>query len=187
MTSRVNWALLGLVIERPGYGLELYNRSQRVYGDALAFGGESHIYAALDRLLIRALIEVVPGTDVGRQPRVHYRATAIGIRKYEDWLVAEMAEERRRQELWVRQLGVFSGDPAAALRVIDRFQEESLKSAGHSEPSTRNASPRGELIDRLVAEWRGLTEGGMVTWLQHAHEGFEALADEARADAAPRT
>jgi DNA-binding PadR family transcriptional regulator len=189
MTSSVNWALLGLVIERPSYGLELYNRFQRVYGDVLPVSSESHIYTALNRLEDRSLIEIVPGTEVGRQPKLHYQATALGIRGYEDWLVAEINAERRRQELWVRQLGIFARDPAAALHVIGRFEREYLKGAGHTgrPPHDTASDPRTELINGLVAERQRLEEGGMVTWFQHAHDGFAKLVNKAQANAPPRT
>ncbi len=50
MTSPVYWVLLGLVIERPSYGLEYYHRYQRVYGDVHPVRSESHIYTALNAL-----------------------------------------------------------------------------------------------------------------------------------------
>jgi DNA-binding PadR family transcriptional regulator len=189
MTSSVNWVLLGLVIDRPSYGLELYNRFQRMYGDVLSMNSESHVYPALDRLKNRGLIEIVPGTgEVGRQPKLHYQATALGIRGYEDWLVAEINAERRRQELWVRQLEIFARDPAAALRMIGRFEREYLKGAGHTGPLPRDSAsnPRTELINSLVAERQRIEEGGMVTWLQRAHDGFEELVNKAQANAPPR-
>jgi DNA-binding PadR family transcriptional regulator len=189
MTSSVNWVLLGLVIERRSYGLELYNRFQRMYGDVLPVNSESHVYSALDRLKNRGLIEIVPGTEVGRQPKLQYQATALGIRGYEDWLVAEIDAERRRQELWVRQLGIFARDPAAALRMIGRFEREYLKGAGHTGPPPRDSAsnPRTELINSLVAERQRIEEGGMVTWLQHAHDGFDELVNKTQANAPPRT
>lgn len=35
MRSPLNWALLGLVIQRPSYGYELVQRFERIYEDAL--------------------------------------------------------------------------------------------------------------------------------------------------------
>jgi|SRR6185312_11859891 len=177
LASEVNWLVLGLVIERPGYGSEIRNRFERKYGDVLSLG-ESYVYGVIDRLLARGWIEVVAGTDVGRQPRTRYRATALGMQTYDDRLVAELAEERGRQELWVRQLGVYARNPRAALRVIARAEKEYLKAAGRGKPpSSRSAgveSP-GMLIDRLSRERRGLTEGGMLEWFQKARDGFGKL------------
>ena len=50
MTSQVYWVLLGLVIERPSYGMEYYHRYQRLYGVAHPVSGWSHIYEALNVL-----------------------------------------------------------------------------------------------------------------------------------------
>jgi DNA-binding PadR family transcriptional regulator len=178
MTSSVNWALLGLVIDRSSYGLELARRFQRVYTDVLPVSGESHIYGALDALKGRGMIEIVPGTEIGRQPKLHYQATPFGVRSYEDWVVAQVDEERRRQELWVRQLGIFASDPAAALRVIGRFEHRHLKGAGQigRSPESSAAASRVELLDELVAEQRRLAAGGMLAWFRFAQERFEALA-----------
>ena len=189
MTSSVNWALLGLVIERPSYGLELAHRFQRVYADVLPVSSESHIYAALDRLKDRSLIEIVPGTDRGRQPKAHYRATPFGLLSYEEWLVAQVDDERRRQELWVRQLAIFAPDPAAALRVLGRFESQYLRGAGQigGSPDHSAAASRAELIDELVAEQRRLEAGGMLSWFRFAQERFEALAGKPQIDDPPRT
>jgi DNA-binding PadR family transcriptional regulator len=187
MTSVVNWVLLGIVIERQGYGLELYHRYERIYGDVLPVSSESHIYHALDVLVDRGMAEEVPG-PVGRQPKPHYRATKLGVRSYEDWVVAQIDDERRRQELWVRQLAIFAHDPAAALDVIGRFERRHLQRAGQVGHSL-NADvthPRKELINELVGEWQRINDGGMLSWLQYAQERFEALDGEPSANDAPR-
>jgi DNA-binding PadR family transcriptional regulator len=178
MTSTVNWALLGLVISRPSYGWELAHRFERTYGDVLPVSSDSHIYAALNTLEGRGLVEIVPGAAVGRQPKPHYRATPLGVRSYEEWLVAQIEVERRRQELWVRQLTVFAHDPDAALAVIDRFEHGYLKQAGHV-GKPRNvgvADARSKLIDWLVCEQQRIAAGGMLSWLRSARESFETAA-----------
>ncbi len=179
MRSEVNWALLGLVIERPSYGWELANRFQRIYDDVLPVSSESHIYSALNSLAERGMIEIVPGAEVGRQPKPHYRATPIGVRQYEDWVVSQIDGERRRQDLWVRQLAIFAGDPAAAIRVISRFERQYLEGAGQIGRSRDGSAgdSRDELIDELVAERHRLAAGGMLSWLRFAHEKFESRAD----------
>src|SRR5271168_3961392 len=78
MRSPVNWALLGLVIERPSYGYELVKRFQREYEDVLPLSSESHVYTALKALERRGLIEETPGKGGGRQPKPCYHATATG-------------------------------------------------------------------------------------------------------------
>jgi DNA-binding PadR family transcriptional regulator len=189
MTSPVNWALLGLVIRRSSYGLELAKRFQRVYEEVLPVSGESHVYSALDALETRGMIEIVPGTAVGRQPKPHYQATLLGVRSYEEWLVAQVGAELRRQELWVRQLAVFIHDPDAALHVIARFEQEYLRGAGQAGRSRNGYAldSRAELIDGLVCEQQRLAVGGMLSWLRYARERFDALARKPTANGPPRT
>lgn len=181
MRSPVNWALLGLVISRPSYGLELARRFERSYGRVLPMSGESHIYSALNRLEDRGLIELVPGTEIGRQPKPRYQATSLGVDSYENWLVEQIDAQQQQHELWVRQLAVFAHDPQAALRVIDRFERQYLKKAGQiGGPAPQiPTSPRAEVIDVLVAEQHRISIGSMLSWLRTARGRFEALAKEA--------
>ncbi len=184
MTSPVYWALLGLVIERPSYGWELYNRFQRVYGDVLHLSGESHVYTGLDSLEQRGLIETIPGIGVGRQPKPHYKATQQGIHSHEEWLVEQIDAHSRQQELWVRQLAIFAHDPGTALGVLERYERQYLKEAGQTGhlPKGSASGSRGELIDTLVAEQQRITVGGMLSWLGHAKARFEALAGNVARD-----
>jgi DNA-binding PadR family transcriptional regulator len=176
MTSSVNWALLGLVIERPSYGWELTNRFRRVYADVIELSSDSQVYSALNALESRRMVEKVTGAELARQPKPHYRATPLGARSYEDWLVAQLDADDRRQELRVRQLAALIDDPDAALRVIDRWERAYLKGAGR--PARQNPSREARLIDELVDEQRRIAAGGMISWLQHARSRFEALSAE---------
>jgi DNA-binding PadR family transcriptional regulator len=188
MTSVVNWVILGLVIERPSYGLELYHRFQRMYGDVLSVSGESHVYSALNALESRELIETIPGTGVARQPKPHYKATLKGASDYEDWLVEQVAEDRRRQELWVRQIGIFTHDPDAALNLVSRFEEQHLKGAAQTVrlPGVPSDS-RAELIVDLVAERQRLMDGAMLSWLHYTEDRIEARAGRSYVDDPPQT
>jgi DNA-binding PadR family transcriptional regulator len=183
MTSPVNWALLGLVISRASYGFELAQRFERTYGGVLPLSAESHVYQALSRLEKRGLVEIVPGAEIGRQPKPHYRATPLGVRSYEDWLVEQVDAESRRQELWVRQLAVFANDPRTALHVIERVERRYQERAGQLGASRGPVGARGdqgEVVEGLVAQQHRLALGAMFSWLRHAHDRFEALADERR-------
>jgi DNA-binding PadR family transcriptional regulator len=177
MRSEVNWALLGLVIARPSYGLELAHRFERTYGDVLRLSSGSHVYAALDALEARGLIELVPGTELGRQPKPHYRATTLGVQSYEDWVVEKIETEMREQELWVRQLDVFAHDPEVAIHLLGRFEEAYLKMAGQVGRSRNSASgSRAKLIEDLVAEHQRIAVGGKLSWLQSTRGRFDAIA-----------
>src|SRR6478609_3159710 len=83
MKSEISWALLGLIIERPGYGGQLRRRLERSHEDLFSLQSEGAVYRSLDSLMDRGLIEhslsgegvaVASGTD--RLPMVPYVATA---------------------------------------------------------------------------------------------------------------
>jgi DNA-binding PadR family transcriptional regulator len=59
MRSEVNWALLGLVIERSSYAYELARRFERTYDGVLALSAVSHVYTALETLRSRGLVEYI--------------------------------------------------------------------------------------------------------------------------------
>jgi len=187
MTSVVYWAVLGLVIERPSYGLELYNRYQRLYADLLPISGSSHIYTALDELESRGFIETIPEVGAGRQPKPHYRVTPPGTSHFEDWYVEQMDAQRRSLELWARQLAIFAHDPVTAIDLIGRFRREYLDKAGQigrgSEVSVGGS--RGALIDELVAEQQRIAAGGMLSWLRFANARFEQRARSVAGDGSP--
>jgi len=173
MRSPVNWALLGLVIERQSYGYELVQRFERIYGDALELSSRSHIYAAIDSLATRGLIERAPtevvDEDQVRQPRPHYRATKAGICSYEHRLLDYLDEDRRRARIFARQLAALR--PEHALRVLSRLSDTSLRDIG--KPPAKGDQGRERetpemLGERLVDEQERLRAGAMLTWIQFA-------------------
>jgi DNA-binding PadR family transcriptional regulator len=184
MTSPVNWAVLGLVIERPSYGYELVKRFERKYGDVLTLSSDSHIYTALNELARRGLVEQAPGTGtvqsgVGRQPKPHSRATAEGEHRYREWLIAQIHQDERRSRLFVRELAVLVRDPAAALDVIKRYEQACLGGSAKTPITSHEGSAAdacSELIARLVSEENRLVAGAMLAWVEYARREFEALA-----------
>lgn len=185
MRSEVNWALLGLVIERPSYGLELYHRYERRYGDVLPVSSESHIYTALNALEGRRLVELAQDGIVSlRQPKPHYKATLHGIRSFNDWLVAKHGAMRRQQEFWVRQLAVLADNPDAALQLIGRFEDAHLGHITDTKVGGRTRDLRGTLVAELVAEQQRIQDGGVLKWLGYARARFETLA-EGQSDGTP--
>jgi DNA-binding PadR family transcriptional regulator len=179
MHSQVNWALLGLVIERPSYAYELARRFERTYAGVLALSSVSHVYTALATLRDRALIEELPGTRAGRQPRPHYRATPGGLEEYGRWLVGQVGEDRRRQRLFVLALARFTRNPDAALEILARYERECLAEAQSTPVEPREAvcavgAP--ELASRLVAEEARLALGAKLAWLEYVRRELNALA-----------
>lgn len=182
MTSVVSWTVLGLVIEAPGYGRELYLRYQELY-EELRSVSESQIYAALDALESRGLIEKAPGISSGRQPRVRYRALEAGLQAYADWLVAQIEEECLRQELWVRQFGILAPNREVAADVLRQVRQKYVKRA--SQYRNEQFDPDGvPSVDELVAERRRIVVGGILSWLRYANTRFDPSGPD---DEPPRT
>jgi DNA-binding PadR family transcriptional regulator len=184
MRSPVNWAVLGLAIERPSYGYEILQRYERNYGELLKLSSPSQIYTALDSLVARGLIErssePAPGV-ARRQPRPHYRATEDGVRRYQEHLMGQAEEDRRRSSLFARELAALA--PDAALAVLDRYEQMCLSQATRAqppdaEPAVREASRT--LADRLAAEEERLATEAKLPWIEYARGQLRGIADRGR-------
>jgi DNA-binding PadR family transcriptional regulator len=179
MHSQVNWALLGLVIERPSYAYELARRFERTYEGVLGLSSVSHAYTALAALRDRALIEELPGTRVGRQPKPHYCATAKGLQEYGQWLVGQVEEDSRRQRLFVLALARFTREPQAALEILTRYEQAWLAEAQRTPVRPRDGECAGgapELAARLAAEESRLALGAKLAWVEYVRRELSSLA-----------
>ncbi len=179
MQSPVNWALLGLVIERPSYAYELGQRFDRTYEGALALSSTSHVYTALSSLLERRLIEEVPGSGTERQPKPRYRATREGIELYRQRLVDQLTEERRRQRLFAIELAALISEPELAQGVIDGYEQACLLHAGESTPNSQASSDdtRSLLAERLASEEQRLAMGAKLAWVQYIRREMKTFAE----------
>jgi DNA-binding PadR family transcriptional regulator len=187
ITSQFYWALLGLVIKRPGYGYELARRFEREFGDWLSLRTDSHIYAGLKELKERKLIEpaMVRGSASSRSgsaPRPGYRSTEQGRISYRRWLLERLETSHRDWMLVARLLGILTSEPEAALEVIEHYRQTLLAQAPRAE--TRLAAQRREqegdeatrLVWRLIDEQGRSETGRMLDWTDFAQREFEALA-----------
>jgi len=172
MRSPVNWALLGLVIQRPSYGYELIQRFERTYGDALELSSPSQIYTALDTLVKRGLIEELPGEEshgVVRQPKPHYRATRDGVDGYREWLISQTEADRRRARLFAHQLAMLA--PQDALSVLERYEAACLEDACVAPPASGDETALDRsvaLAERLAREDERLAVGARLEWIEYA-------------------
>lgn len=185
MRSPVNWTVLGLVIERPSYGFELWTRYERLYGDVLPIGGESNVYQALNALREKGLIEPVeePGrelSDVRRQPKPKDRATPAGLRGYEEWVLAQAREHTRRTLQFARQLGAFAEQPQTALGILERYEQACLddKAAQIPKASEFPTLVVPGLPDRLASAYGRNVMAATLGWIEYARREFGALASE---------
>jgi DNA-binding PadR family transcriptional regulator len=177
-------ALLGLVIERPGHGYELAQRFEQAYGEALPLTNHKNVYRLLKALQAHALIrEVRPSAKEkpapNRMPKARFRASARGVRAYQEWLVSEMEEQRNRQRLFALQLSML--EPGTALSVIERYEQECLRDAG--EPVEPEAiDPQGKsavgVARRLADADERLALEVRLTWIAYARSELRALIKE---------
>jgi DNA-binding PadR family transcriptional regulator len=177
MHSPVNWALLGLVIERPSYAYELAQRFERTYEGALSLSSVSHVYTALAALKSRGLIDEIDGVRAGRRAR-GFAATAKGLRDYREWLLSQLAEDRRRQRLFVLQLAALTRNPEEALEIVGDYERQCLQEAANTPLGSGQgvASVSGsELAARLIAEEHRLAVGAKLAWAQYARRELNRL------------
>jgi DNA-binding PadR family transcriptional regulator len=177
LRSSISWSLLGLVIDRPSYAYELAQRFDRTYEDALSLSSTSHVYTALAALEDRALIEELPGTRDLRQPKPRYQATALGIDSYRGWLVEQVHEDRRRQRLFVLQLGALVRREDAVRDVLDRYEQAVIEESGDlSVPEARDElGPAAVWVAGLLAEESRLVTGAKLALVRYARRTLRDL------------
>ncbi len=177
MHSSVNWALLGLIIERPSYAYELARRFERTYDGALALSSVSHVYTALANLRERGFVEEVRGGGPEPRSKRRYRASQMGEGEHARWLVAQIAEERKRQRILSVQLGALAQDPARAMAVLDGYEQACL--AEIAAAPAGGAEEQGPGVTRLVARLTGeetrLSIAAKLQWAQYARTQLEGL------------
>jgi len=184
MRSPINWAVLGLLIGRPGYGYDLFHRFERTYGDALPLTSASQVYGALKPLKQKALIEQLPREDGGAgelaQPKPRYRATVAGRCHYREWLIAQACEKRQSLELLALLVALLP--PRDALVVVDRYERYLL-----SQPTGAPALPEdfSALARRLADHAKQLETGLALKWAIDARRELEAAIDARRAGPQP--
>jgi DNA-binding PadR family transcriptional regulator len=176
MTSPVYWALLGLIIERESYAFELAQRFQEMYRNVISLSSTSHVYTALGVLEGRGLVEQIPGTRPGRQPKPSYRATARGIESYGEWLVGYVREDRRRQAMFVLGLSALAGNASWVTEILDRYEQALLERERSSDPLTFDGAPDGpggELVARILRAEDELSTAAKRSWVKAARAALE--------------
>ena len=182
MHSPVNWALLGLVIERPSYAYELARRFERTYEGALSLSSVSHIYTALATLRDRGLVEELPGTPESVRSRRRYQATSEGLREHAGWVVAQLGDERRRQRVLIAQLGALARVPERALSALDAYEQACIAEMTAAPPAGSDEGPgTTPLVARLTGEDTRLTIAARLRWVQYARGQLQTLVP-ARSD-----
>jgi DNA-binding PadR family transcriptional regulator len=173
-------AVLGLVIERPGYGYDLARRLQERFGSS-GFA-PTGVYSALDQLSSDALVRSVGSrTDTGNEraaPRTIYEATPKGVDHFEEWMLGCSSLAPVRDELYMK---IALSKPHNLSRLIElaRSQEEDCLARLHS--LRQPAGPHGglrawsEVAVLLVRDAEIKQLQARVEWLQKARTIMEKL------------
>jgi DNA-binding PadR family transcriptional regulator len=175
----VKYAVLGLLLERRGYGYDLMQRLEERLGPAWQLN-PSTVYAALDKLEVEELIE---GQQAGgddrtqrRVRRVVYEITERGREAFGQWIGRPSErQEPVRSELQLRLAAAREEDVPALLNAINHAElltrmqyEECRETAGDQDPS----APGGPAIG-LVHVAAILRLEGELRWLELARETLD--------------
>ena len=185
------YAVLGLVIERPGYGYQLAQRLRERF-DASAFA-PSGVYSALDQLsrdeLVRCAGEMTRAGPRRAAPRMIYEATPAGREHFEAWMLGSSAAPPLRDELHMK---IALCRPRNLRRLIDMVYGQELACMGRLRDLSRlgeqEASGEKEWTrlmrvlarDAEIAMWRSRIE-----WLQSARAQLGRLVEDSRGTGGP--
>jgi DNA-binding PadR family transcriptional regulator len=178
-------AVLGLVIERPGYGYDLARRLEQRFGSS-AFA-PTGVYSALDQLSSEALVRSAgkqgEGGNERAAPRTIYEATPKGIDRFEQWMLGCSSLAPVRDELYMK---IALSKPHNLGRLIElaRVQEEDCLARLQElkRPFSRaRGGPRAwpEVAVLLVRDAEIKQLQARVEWLQKARTIMDKLSAQA--------
>jgi DNA-binding PadR family transcriptional regulator len=176
-------AVLGLVIERPGYGYQLAQRLEERFGSS-AFA-PSGVYSALDQLsrdeLIRSAGEMGAGRARRAAPHTIYEVTEGGVEHFETWMLDPTPAPPLRDELHMK---IALCRPGNVPRLIDAVEGQELVCLGRLQDLKRlseqvvSSRDWSRLMGTLAAEAEIAFWNSRIEWLQNARELLEQLRDE---------
>ena len=176
-------AVLGLVIERPGYGYQLAQRLDESFGSS-GFA-PSGVYSALDQLsrdaLVRSAGELGAGPARRAAPRTIYEATEEGVEHFEAWMLDPSPAPPLRDELHMK---IALCRPRNVPRLIDAVVGQELVCLGRLQDLKRLSEETGSsrdwagLMGTLASEAEVAFWNARIEWLQNARELLEQLRDE---------
>lgn len=188
LKSRVVCVVLGLVIEKPSYGYEIWQRFDPRFG-GLLMTGKSMIYSALYSLASAGLIEEMVGMESvgvrrGAKPGPSYRVTGLGVRAYSKLMAERMRDDPRRAEMLARLVLAAMTGVEAALELLDRYEQECLGELQRMALPTLDTpwqavgevSEVSRVVERLIVEERRRTIDAQLKWIDYARAELRACA-----------
>src|SRR4029077_19284513 len=179
-----NHAVLGLVIERPGYGYQLAQRLDERFGSS-GFA-PSGVYSALDQLArddyIRSAGEKGTGPARRAAPRTIYEATEEGVDHFESWMLDSSPTPPLRDELHMK---IALCRPRNVPRLIDVVCGQELVCLGRrrdlktvAEQESAASRDWSQMMRTLAAGAEVAFWNARIEWLQSARELLEQLREE---------
>ncbi len=174
-------AVLGLVIERPGYGYDLARRLRERFGSS-GFA-PTGVYSALDQLRAEALVRNAgsraDGANERAAPRTIYEATPKGIDHFEQWMLGGSSLAPVRDELYMK---IALSKPHNLSRLIELAQAQESDCLARLEdlrrPTMRSRGTPGVWPDvalLLVRDAEIKQLQARVEWLQKARVVMDKL------------
>jgi DNA-binding PadR family transcriptional regulator len=121
-------AVLGLVIERPGYGYDLARRLRERFGSS-GFA-PTGVYTALDQLSTEGLVRSagsLAGSRAERAaPRTVYEATEAGREQFDRWMISTSSLAHVRDELNMKLALSRPRDLPALIELVGSQEEQCL-------------------------------------------------------------
>ncbi|MHB8241057.1 MAG: PadR family transcriptional regulator [Solirubrobacteraceae bacterium] len=174
-------AVLGLVIERPGYGYELAQRLEERCG---AWDWDkTGVYAHLRALTKEGHVRERPPTagSVGRRPRTFFEATPEGEDMFQAWMAAGSRPAHVRQELDLKLL--FSRIETLPGWIEQTWTQEQLcldqlRTLRTTAPAAiSEATELSELARVLLRDGEMKALQLRIEWLQNARKAMKLILD----------
>lgn len=191
----MKYAVLGLLVQRRGYGYDLVQRFEEQVGPAWQLNAGA-IYVALDKLEQEGLVRPVRGngdTPPTRRrttrgaPRVIYEATPDGVERFEDWMAAGSSMAPLREEL---HLKLALSQPRNLSRLIELTYDQEQACLDRLEPYLGNASsedllasahPWPAVASVMVRDAEIAHLQATVEWLRRIRQAMRWLQDRPEA------
>jgi len=184
--------VLGLLVERPGYGYELAQRLETRLGLGLP---PNSIYRILDRLEDEGWIVEVGERTVGRTrrgaARVMYGPTATGVAQLRDWIARPCDRAVLRDELHAKLIVADPADLPELLATVEQQASECLSElaslrrpvlADAGRPDVPWPHAATMLVDDFAARWLQC----LADWLDNVSVVIEERIERAASDPGPR-
>lgn len=187
--SLAAWLVLGLIIQQPSHGYEIYQRFER-FGAVLQLS-RSSVYAVLDRLREMRMIEEIDLEPVGpvsrkRESRRSCRATALGASAYRRWVAERIGEDPQWTQVMaqVACASLLGLDDLA--NVVERFEADSLremKALPTSDPEQAHLDAES-IVEMLILDKRRREMRARIDWATYARHVLQSYSTRVAAERA---